>query len=310
MIGGTSERKILNLNVKGNITSTASTNNASIVGGLVGKNSVKLTIANCSFDGTVYSTYITDANHSAASGIICEVAGALDMSNCYVAGKIDGFGRSGSLVGSLNGNYAVNVTNCYSVAEVTGIGANKSTTTPTAGGLIGFVGNGVLRLNNCFFAGTAPAERSSGMGGPIINHYAAGELECNYVYYLADQASEYTTYNVGVNKTAEQFKNGNVLELLNTNGMVFAQGENYPVLMTKPYDVADLTADGVVDTADAVVILRHIEDVDALGEDAISFADVNGDGVITEADYFTVKYFALVGIVVDEPEAASWSILG
>ena len=80
--------------------------------------------------------------------------------------------------------------------------------------------------------------------------------------------------------------------------------------MTKPYDVADLTADGVVDTADAVIILRHIEDVDALGEDAISFADVNGDGAITEADYFTVKYFALVGIVVDEPEAASWSILG
>ncbi len=310
MIGGTNERKITNLNVKGNITSTASTNNASIVGGLVGKNAVKLTISNCSFDGTVYSTFITNANYSAASGIICEVAGALDMSNCYVAGKIDGFGRGGSLVGSLNGNYAVNITNCYSVAEVTGIGANKSTTAPTSGGLIGFIGNGTLRLNNCFFAGTAPAERSSGMGGPIVNHYAAGTFECNNVYYLADSASEFTSYNVGVNKTAAQFKDGTVLDLLNTNGVVFAQGENYPILMTKPYDVADLTADGIVDTADAVVILRHIESVEQFGEDAMSFADVNGDGSVTEADYFTVKYIALVGIVVEEPEAASWSMIG
>ena len=88
------------------------------------------------------------------------------------------------------------------------------------------------------------------------------------------------------------------------------QGENHTIFLTKPYSVADLNADGIIDTIDAIALLRHIRGIEEFAEDAILFADVNGDKEVNEADYFTTKYFALVGIVAGEPDTVSWSILG
>jgi hypothetical protein len=339
-------RKISNLTVEGNVQTTATT--AAIVGGLVGKNSVeliiencnfkgdvksktgttvadtvgglvatnpkKLTIENCTFDGTVYTAFATDNNHVAASGLVCNVGAALDINHWSVAVVIDGIGRGGSFIGQVNGSYVATVTNSYSVAKVTGYGAYTGTGY-AAGGLIGFLATGTINLSNCFYAGEAPVVRTtsdgSTRGGPIINQKASGTFNCTNVYYDADKNNIGTaTYNYGTGKTTAAFKDGTVVALLNADEVIFVQGENHPIFLTKPYSVADLNADGAIDAADAIAVLRHIEGIEEFDEVAIIFADVNGDTVVDKADYFTVKYFALVGIVAGEPDAESWSILG
>ncbi|MEE1321788.1 MAG: hypothetical protein UHM85_09720, partial [Acutalibacteraceae bacterium] len=118
---------------------------------------------------------------------------------------------------------------------VAGIGANTTTTSPTAGGLIGFLNTGNITLENCYFVGTAPAARTSGYAGPIINHYVGGTLNCINTYYDSDKnpVEEAAGQKFGTAKTSAEFKDGNVLALLNDGVLnpYFEQGENYPVLL-------------------------------------------------------------------------------
>ena len=233
---------IKNLNVMGTVTNNTSTGP---VAGLVGKTSDTLYLTNCHFDGTVYASnnlvsngsggYSTnEQNNLSAGGLVCEAAGNVVIDRCSVSGTVDGFGRSGGLVSSLNGAYTVTVKNSYCDATVTGKGPVDSSLSGlyTAGGLIGFSNNGTMTLTNCFFAGTAPAARSNGMAGPIINHNAGGTFTCTRVYYLSDTAIE--TY--GVNKSASEFANGTVTALLNAGNLTagdaqewWEQGTTHPV---------------------------------------------------------------------------------
>ena len=225
---------IKNLNVQGSVKGTKGSY-ALPVGGLLGcANNV--TITNCSFNGTVESTN-TNANSIAASGLVSTVTGGfLTINKCSVSGTVISFGRGGGILGDVNGNFTVNIMNSYCDATMTGAYEGYTGTAPTAGGLIGFLNNGTISVTNCFFYGTAPAKRASAMAGPVINHKAGGNLTLTRVYYNSDNnaPAEGGAFDVavdGVGKTAEEFADGTVTALLNTNHEepVFEQGENYPV---------------------------------------------------------------------------------
>ena len=236
---------VKNINVKGNVTATAS---KVAVAGLMGV-ATGVTIKNCTFDGTIHASNnlvsngaggytVNEQNNLSAAGLVCNVTGYLSVDRCVVSGTVDGFGRSGGLIGSVNGPFTAYVTNSYCDATVTGKGPVDESLSHlyTAGGLIGFLNNGTINLTNCFFVGTAPAPRANGMAGPVINHDASSGLICNNVYYLADQVTEPDGHIYGTHATAAEFADGTVTELLNGDSEepIFEQGEAHPVFASKP----------------------------------------------------------------------------
>ncbi|MBQ9355122.1 MAG: hypothetical protein IJT84_05520, partial [Clostridia bacterium] len=233
--GKTGNNYIKNLNVTGSVTNNYQ---KGAVAGFVGITAGTMYITNCSFSGTVYSanTLISNGNGGwstnnmndiSAGGLVCSAEGTLTIDRCSASGTVDGFGRSGGLLATLNGDYTVTIKNSYCDATVTGKGPVDSSLSNyyTAGGLIGYLKTttGALRLTNCFFAGTAPAARGE-MGGPIINHNAGGTFTCTNVYYLSDTAIE----AYGENENAEWFASATAATTL---GAHFAQGDPHPVLV-------------------------------------------------------------------------------
>ena len=222
---------IKNLNVEGSVKGTKGSYALPVAGFLGCANTV--TITGCSFNGTVESTN-TNANSVGGSGLVSTVTGgSLTINKCRVSGTVIGFGRSGGILGVLNGGFTANITNCYCDAIMTGTYTGYTDSSPTAGGLIGFLNTGTISVTDCFFYGTAPAKRSSGMAGPVINHKAGGTLTLTRVYYNSNNASlgDGASFNAaedGVGKTAEAFADSTVLDLLSTKGTVFAQGVRHP----------------------------------------------------------------------------------
>ena len=241
--GKTGNNYIKNLNVAGTVTNSmrpdtsANPHVSSPVAGFAAITEGTAYITNCSFSGTVTSanTLVSngsggwstnDMNETSAGGLVGEARGHLTIDRCSVSGTVDGFGRSGGLLASLNGSLQVTITNSYCDATVTGKGPVDESLSYyyTAGGLIGFSNTGTLRLTNCFFAGTAPAAPAArnGMGGPIINHNAGGTFTCTNVYYLSDETIE--TY--GEAKDAEWFASAAAATTL---GGHFAEADPHPV---------------------------------------------------------------------------------
>lgn len=256
--GAVHNATVKNVTVKGNVEATAPIVS---VAGLIGTAAGTVGITNCAFDGTVHAlnTLISDGaggwstnqqNYASASGLVCRVEGNTTVNHCYVSGVIDGFGRSGGLVGSVNGPFSLAITNSYCDANVTGKGALDDSLPGylTAGGLFGFLNTGTIVSTNCFFAGTAPASRSSGMGGPIINHYAGGTLTCVNTYYVGNAKAESGANEFGTFKTAAEFADGTVTDLLNDDDdIVFVQGEAYPVFAMDDCAHTDVTEEWLTD---------------------------------------------------------------
>ena len=241
--GATGGNTIKNLKVTGNVRNNTS---KGAVAGLVGKTADNMYITNCSFDGTVYASnnlvsngsggYSTnEQNDLSAGGLVCDVGGNVTINRCSVSGTIDGFGRSGGLIGSLNASYTATIKNCYCDAVVTGKGPvdDSLSNMYTAGGLIGFLNTGTINLTNCFFAGTFPAARSNGMAGPIINHKAGGTFTCTNVFYLSDSQAEVDGQEFGTYKDAAWFASAAAATTLGGN---FSQGDPHPVFATPSFD--------------------------------------------------------------------------
>ncbi|MBO7520576.1 MAG: hypothetical protein J6T73_07350, partial [Clostridia bacterium] len=228
------------LKVKGSVTATEPRVAVAGIAGIAASAAIR----HCSFDGTVTSVFMDDSNrwnYLAASGLVSNVLGSLSIDQCSVSGTINGFGRSGGLVGAVNGGFSVDIKNSYCDAAIVGEGSgyagavNASAT--TAGGLLGFLNAGSISLQNCFFYGTAPEPRSSGMCGPIINHYNNGTLTCDNVFYLGNSQAEVAGQEFGTFKTAAQFADGTVLALINSDAEnpVFEQdtADLHPMLGAK-----------------------------------------------------------------------------
>lgn len=294
---------IKNLNVRGSVTCTTA---GGAVAGLVGKaNSVD--IVNCSFDGTVTSANtltsngsggwaLNHMNYTSAAGVLSEVTGTpVSIDKCFVSGTIVGYGRSGSLVGSVNGAYTVNITNSGSTADVTVVDNGYTYDYRAGGGLIGFLNSGTINMDNCYYYGTGLEARSNGMAGPIMNHYSSGTFNCSHTYYNSDKnAAEPAGYEYGEGKTEVEFADGTVKGLLNAGAGedLFKQGEYYPVAGVA-YDV---DGDFNITVGDANRVLRYIDGYATLSAVQQILVDADGDFDVDIVDYFVVKSAALNSI--------------
>ena len=264
-----------------------------VVGGMTGT-AQETTFENCSFEGYVFG-YNTNTSGGSAGGFI----GAANMSNtfvkCYTAGTIDSVGRSAGLVGAATANGTNEIFDCYSTMKVTGLGV-KDTVGYQTGGLVGFVQNGTMVIENSFFAGSYPTGTKI---GPIVGDIA-GTVEDYNCYYLGDADGLY-----GVPLSAEEFADGTAFGLLQGERTenIWIQGELTPVFAM----LGDLNFDALIDVADAIIILRDIEKIEAVAD--ASIADVDYDGLITMDDYVIIKTMALEDIVIENEvvEAAGWS---
>ena len=242
LFGACHNARLSNLTVKGYIKAVEKIVAVSGIAAIVNGGSME----NCAFDGTVFSSnnLIPDdmggwqengMNYLAASGLVSNVMYDYTIDRCSVSGLIDGFGRSGGLIGAVTGEITVNITNSYCDATVTGKGLVDESLSNyyTAGGLVGMQQAGVIILKNCFFAGTAPKPRATGFAGPIINHDHAGVFSCTNVFYIGDEQAEPDGHEYGTFKTAAEFADGTVLAILNEEEEIFVQGEKHPVLQLK-----------------------------------------------------------------------------
>ena len=221
LFGASHNNKITNLHIKDSYVA-----GWRVVGGFVGQ-AQQTVFRNCSFEGTVYSTNVTNYAGS-AGGFMGNASSGNSLEKCYTAGKIDAYSRSAGLIGQLPGAGTNTILNSYSTMTVTGLGAKEAPGAGT-GGLVGLIQNGAITVTNSFFAGSYPND--SAVRGPIVAHTASATITVTNCYYLADEAdAKNGTY--GLHKTAAEFKDGTVLALLNTDSQnpVFSQGENYPIL--------------------------------------------------------------------------------
>lgn len=220
LFGASHNNKITNLHVKDSYV-----RGWRVVGGFVGQ-AQQTVFQNCSFEGCVSSTNATNYAGS-VGGFLGNAAAGNSLEKCYTAGTLDAYSRCGGLIGAAPGAGTNTIFNSFSAMTVTGLGAKDAPGGGT-GGLVGLVQNGTVTVTNSFFAGTYPS--GSIHRGPIVAHIASATVTVTNSYYLADAADEKNgTY--GTNKTAQEFKDGTVLVLLNTDPQnpVFVQGESFPV---------------------------------------------------------------------------------
>jgi hypothetical protein len=64
-------------------------------------------------------------------------------------------------------------------------------------------------------------------------------------------------------------------------------------LAEEPFDFGDVNGDGKVNTADYVVLKRHIMKTYTLNEDALTRANINGDTKLNTADYVLLKRYIM-----------------
>ena len=293
--GGTYRGTIKDLHIK-----NAYVSGLNPVGGISGF-AQESTYYNCSFEGIVYSTNVTN-NGGATGGIIGNASMGNKLERCMSAGTVDAYSRSAGLIGSANASGKNYVYDCYSTMDITGLGTQENPGSGTAG-LVGLIQNGTLIIESSFFAGTYPS--GSQLRGPIVGH-VVGTVEDENCWYLAEDGDGL----YGDLCDADEFADGTVLDLLQgtRSETVWIQGEMTPIFAIK----GDLNSDTVIDLADAMLLLRHIQSVSALSSSAVSLADLDADGSVTMTDYNAVKVLALDAIIMEEEATvlSVWSNFG
>jgi len=137
-------------------------NDTVYVGGVCGYN-YGGTITNCSFDGSVTSTF-----RMSYVGGVCGISSG-SIIDCYNTGSVTGI----SVVGGVCGRNAGTITNCYNSGTITGTSEN-------VGGVCG--GNEGGAITNCYNSGTitGTSENVGGVcgrnDGTITNCYNTGDV--------------------------------------------------------------------------------------------------------------------------------------
>ncbi|MBQ9355113.1 MAG: dockerin type I repeat-containing protein [Clostridia bacterium] len=293
--GGTYRGTINDIHIKNSYVSALHR-----VGGMSGF-AQESTYIGCSFEGIVTSANTSNYSGS-AGGLIGNAGMGNKLERCMTAGTIDSYSRSAGLIGSANATGKNYIYDCYSTMNVTGLGTQEAPGSGTAG-LVGLVQNGTVVIDSCFFAGTYPSGSST--RGPIAGH-VVGTVEDTNCWYLADEADGI----YGDLCDEDEFADGTVLDLIQgtRDETVWIQGETTPIFAIK----GDLNFDTVIDLADAMLLLRHIQSVSALSSSEVSLADLDADGSVTMTDYNAVKVLALNAIIVEEEAVvlSVWSNFG
>ena len=107
----------------------------------------------------------------------------------------------------------------------------------------------------------------------------SGEVNWTTYTFTAEEDSEYT-FEWSYRKDSSA-----------ASGADMAKVDNVALTTNAP-QMGDVNGDGSVNTADAVLVLRHSMEISSLNEDAFVLADVNGDGSITAADAILILRMA------------------
>ena len=252
-IGRYSAGTIRNLNIVGNVAG------GQYLGGIVGEMISGADMYDCSFTGDVVSVATSNSN---VGGLVGRVNGSDEsvIQNCWVAGFVTG--NRPNVAGLIGNTFSygatstpVKVINCYCVATVSR--PTSTSAAARAGGLIG-TSNGTTTLKNCYFGGVVdnPCPLVGGTGTVAITDlenvfYKAG----SYAGETADGAlKDATGAVVAVEKTADEFKNGNLAAALNAgvvalqeqgysglNEWMVAPGYDYPIFCQEVPELTGLT---------------------------------------------------------------------
>jgi len=214
LFGSTENATIRNLHVK-----QAYVEGYMNVGGLVGDAvspwfvSNGTTLQNCSYSGTVRSTW-TNGSLTNTGGLIGWVYPEVVVNSCWTEGTVIGGDYVGGLAGQVRLRNEGRFENCYSTMTVV---TNKTTPNLAAGLIGGLVDeppySGTLKLRRCHFAGSVPT------GKPIVgNKTERTILNVSSVYYREDSYTAPINEELlfgALEKSVDEFKNGQVTELLN-----------------------------------------------------------------------------------------------
>lgn len=168
-------------------------------------------------------------------GMVYDGSGVLNIENVYSASTfcIKGEGYVGGLIGRVGANWTLNITNAYNSGSI--FGTSGTTTASYVAGLAGHISKSAsVNIKNAFNNGNLNGY------APLVNLNASVQNS----YYLGDVAQG----SYGVNKSASDFSDGTVLNLLKEgeNGFVWQSGSPNPTLLINSHK-ADLVylGDGV-----------------------------------------------------------------
>ncbi|MCQ2092433.1 MAG: InlB B-repeat-containing protein [Fibrobacter sp.] len=171
------------------------------------------------FDGQGHtiSGLVTDGSNI-YEGLFGAVSSMEETTIIRNVGVVDSY-IQGALVGSIAGvisGYSIVVENVYAETSVNGVGNGSS-----AGGIVAiFEGRETARLSNSYFAGSI-----SGLNKKAIAYNCDVRAENNF--FIGETDDDY-----GTAKSAEEFANGTVAELLHARNSIWGQnvakGDKYP----------------------------------------------------------------------------------
>jgi len=187
-------------------------------------------VSDCANTGT-----ITSSIHAGGISGYYKTSVYVNISNSYNTGAVNG-SNAGGIAAVRSYDSSDKILNCYNAGIVTG--------TSSAGGIAGDGGNGIIQ--NCLSYGKVVSDSVAGYivasesgtwpgVGKLINNYAIdGNAESSYICKYLDTSVSYADA-VTVGSTAEEFRNGTVLNKLNGGNTetVWVQGANHPVLKQK-----------------------------------------------------------------------------
>ncbi len=217
-----------------NLKVVGTVSGGSNVGGVVGQLAGGADLTNCSFSGTVTGT--TNVGGLVGSTSPYDGSGAFfDITACSSTGTVTGTGAGiGGLVGNslVSAQYGgvLNLTDCYSAMTV-------STSAASVDNMAGLVGTGNVLYRNCLFVGNVASAYPIGF---------QASSTVGSVYYKDVSCNTTTSANAGfvggTKKSAADLNSNALVAVLNTYaapGVVWAKGAEYPVFTyTDPGDVA------------------------------------------------------------------------
>lgn len=259
---------ISNLHIENVEFSAEGNNKQAFAGGLAGI-VLDSEIANCSVSGSKLSSSRAPSNSNRAGGLV-GLSSVGKFTKCAsVNNQIQSSEYCGGFIGELDDSYAngsSSFTDCYVSNSTVTASSTNAQNSNCVGGFCGQVTEEILSLTNCFIYNTqvsiaADSQYNFNRVGTFVgclqtngSDYTAKIFTTNcYRGNVTVTPGRYNTLteDTSTEKTAEEFANGTVANLL---GEAFTNGNGFPILGSSP---ADYTA---VDAALAEVAKRNRDD--------------------------------------------------
>ena len=214
-------------------------------------------IANCSVSGSKLSSSRAPFNNNRAGGLVGLSSGGKFTKCASVNNEIRATSYCGGFVGELDDSYAngsSSFTDCYVSNSTVTASSTNAQDSNCVGGFCGQVTEEILSLTNCFIYNTqvsiaADSQYNFNRVGAFVGclqtnggSYTAKIVTTNcYQGNVTVTPGRYNTLteDTSTEKTAEEFANGTVANLL---GEAFTNGNGFPILGSSPADYTAVDA--------------------------------------------------------------------